>query len=91
MPNSIPPQDKASVSKISIIAHTIIDIIALISITVLVIINKLDTTTGVALIALIAGVWINNSNGKPPSINPSVVLAAITGMYKALLFYGRGT
>jgi hypothetical protein len=78
--NSIPPQDKAGLAKISIIAHRLIDGLAIISTVVLILFNKLDATVGIPIIALIAGVWLNSSKDKEgPGNGPSVILAAVTG------------
>ena len=81
--NSIPPKDKASVAKLSIIAHRLIDGLAIISTVVLILFDKLDATVGLPIIALIAGVWLNSAKNKEgPGNGSSVILAAFTGFAK---------
>lgn len=80
--DSIPPKDKAGIAKLSIIAHRLIDGLAIISTVVLILFNKLDATVGLPIIALIAGVWLNNSKNKDTTGGPSIILAAFTGFAK---------
>lgn len=88
--NSIPPKQKGEISKLSLITHTIVDLAAIISITIFVIVGKLDARYGVGLIAIIAGVWLNsNSNGKAPPNGPSAILGTIIGIGKFLYMWGR--
>jgi hypothetical protein len=90
--NSIPPKDKAEVAKVSLITHTVIDLAAIVATSVFVITDKLESTTGIAIIALIAGVWLNNASNNKNNLPPgasSVVLGAISGVYKTLIMLGK--
>lgn len=80
--NSIPPDGKTEVAKIAIIAHHLIDGIAIISTVVLILFDKLDASVGVPIIALIAGVWLNNAKNKDMPGGPSLILAATTGFVR---------
>jgi len=83
--NSIPPKDKAGIARLSIIAHRLIDGLAIISTVVLILFNKLDATIGLPIIALIAGVWLNNSKRNSNNGNgPSVIIGALAGFAKLL-------
>jgi hypothetical protein len=88
--DSLPPKEKSEITKLGLITHTIIDAFAIVAITTLVSVGKLEPAYGVGLIAIIAGVWLNsNTNGKPPSNGPSAILGALLGIVKFFTLWGR--
>lgn len=78
---SLPPDAK----KASIWAHTIIDALAIVAITVLICLDKIPVEWGVAIIALIAGVWARMQKGGariPPA--GGLVLGLLEGALDAV-------
>lgn len=73
-------QPKNSITVTSIVAHTVIDALAICAITLLTVTGKVSVELGVSLIALIAGVWAKMQKGsaaQPP--NGGLVLGLVTG------------
>jgi hypothetical protein len=64
---------------ISIIAHTVLDVTAIISLTVLMCLGKIQVEWGLAMVALIVGIWGKMANGsmkQPPTGGLVLGLAA---------------
>jgi len=76
---SIPPTEH-KISVASIIAHTVIDALAICAITLLTVSGKVSVDLGVSLIALIAGIWakMQSGSGKLPP-NGGLVVGLVTG------------
>lgn len=89
-PDSLPPKEKSEVTKLTLITHTLIDALAIIAITLLVIVGKLEPLYGVGIIAIIAGVWLNsNVGGKPPTMGPSAIIGTLGGIAKFFILWGK--
>jgi hypothetical protein len=62
MSPSLPP----TVKKANIWAHTLVDVVGIVAVTVLIALDKVPVEWGLAIIALIVGVWARMQKGPPP-------------------------
>ena len=75
---SLPPAAKVA----SVWAHTIVDVAAIAGIVALICLDKIDASVGLAVIALIAGVWaqMRPKNGQAPPPTAGLVLGLLSGV-----------
>jgi hypothetical protein len=89
---SKPAQSNKGVTVASIVAHTVIDALAICAITLLMVVGKVSIELGVSLIALIAGVWAKMQSGsaKSPPNGGLVIGLATLGTDLIKMLNGKG-